>query len=150
VEPELGRGDANLQAKGTAVYKVYGKTLQYSRKSLWLFDERSALRTACVRTVTHPWFDSLSLFVILLNSIVLAMTDWSHINLDPASGDVGKPLTDGSWRNTLLSESESIFTAFFVLEAALKIVAQGFYFGRGTYLKARCTAKNHIRSVAAN
>jgi Ion transport protein len=132
VGPEPGQGDANLQA---SVYKAYGKTLHYSRKSLWLFDERSALRTACVRTVTHPWFDSLSLFVILLNSVVLAMTDWSHIDMDPASPDRGQPLTQGSWRNTLLSESESIFTAFFVLEALLKIVAQGFYLGRGTYLK---------------
>ena len=118
-----------------AVFEVYGKHLVYSKSSLYLFGGENVVRVACVRTVTHPWFDRLILLLILLNSIVLALVDWSVIDEDPNSEDVGEPLAEGSWRNTLLYETEAIFTVLFTVEFVLKVVAQGFVLGRGAYLR---------------
>lgn len=121
--------------KGEAIFEVHGKRLAYSRTSLYLFGEGSRVRLACVRTVAHPWFDRLVLLLILLNSIVLALVDWSVIDEDPSSEDVGEPIAEGSWRNTLFYETEIIFTIMFALEFVLKATAQGFILGRGAYLR---------------
>ncbi|CAN0277135.1 unnamed protein product [Pylaiella littoralis] len=118
-----------------AVFKACGKTFKYAKTSLYVFDELNPIRVACVKTIAHPWFDRFILFLILLNSFVLALTDWSVIDDDPESPDVGEPIDEGSWRNALLFESEAVFTAFFTLEFVLKVVAQGFYIGRGSYLR---------------
>ena len=118
-----------------AVFEFHGKRLVYSKTSLFLFDERSRARAACVRVVTHPWFDRLVLLVILLNSVVLALVDWSVVDEDPGSEQVGEPVAEGSWRNALLYRTEGAFTALFSLEFALKVVAQGFVLGRGAYMR---------------
>lgn len=122
-------------AAEAAVFEFHGKRLVYSKTSLFLFDEKSRVRRACVRTVTNPWFDRLVLLLILLNSVVLALVDWSLVDEDPSSTNVGEPVAKGSWRNTLLYETEPFFTALFALEFALKVVAQGFVLGRGAYLR---------------
>lgn len=129
------RSRTSDSGKGQAVFEVHGKHLVYSRVSLYIFDEGSRVRQACVHTVAHPWFDRLVLLLILLNSIVLALVDWRVIDEDPSSDDVGEPLADGSWRNTLLYETEIFFTVLFALEFVLKVVAQGFVLGRGAYLR---------------
>lgn len=118
-----------------AVFKACGKTFKYAKTSLYVFNELNPIRVACVKTIAHPWFDRFILFLIVLNSFVLALTDWSVIDDDPNSPDVGEPIDEGSWRNALLFESEAVFTAFFTLEFVLKVVAQGFYLGRGSYLR---------------
>ncbi|CAM9295776.1 unnamed protein product, partial [Hapterophycus canaliculatus] len=118
-----------------AVFKASGKTFKYAKTSLYVFDELNPVRVACVKTIAHPWFDRFILFLIILNSFVLALTDWSVIDDDPNSPDVGEPIAEGSWRNTLLFGSEAVFTAFFTLEFVLKVIAQGFYLGRGSYLR---------------
>lgn len=122
-------------SKGEAAFEVYGKRLVYSRTSLYVFGEENRVRQACVKAVAHPWFDRLILLLILLNSIVLALVDWSVINEDPTSENVGEPIAEGSWRNTLLYETEIIFTVLFTLEFVLKVIAQGFVLGRGAYLR---------------
>eukprot|EP00752_Nemacystus_decipiens_P001936 g1865.t1 len=118
-----------------AVFEVHGNRLVYSRSSLYLFGQGSRVRLACVQTAAHPWFERLVLLLILLNSIVLALVDWSAIDEDPSSEDVGEPIAEGSWRNTLLYETEIFFTVMFALEFVLKVIAQGFVFGRGAYLR---------------
>ncbi|CAM9453078.1 unnamed protein product, partial [Discosporangium mesarthrocarpum] len=132
-----------------AVFKACGKTFKYAKTSLYIFDELNFIRVACVKITAHPWFDRFILFLILLNSIVLALTEWSVIDDDPTSANVGDPVADGSWRNTLLFESETIFTAFFTLEFILKVIAQGFYVGHGTYLRDSWNILDFIVVVTA-
>jgi len=88
-----------------------------------------------IRLITSVWFDRLILFVILANSIVLGLTDHSHIDKDPSSENYGNPMNAGSWRNTVSSTANNAFTYVFAAEMALKIVAMGFVIGEGTYLK---------------
>lgn len=135
--PREGRDsdDSFVEENEGAVFEFYGKTLNYSKTSLFLFDQGNPFRVICVRIVAHPWFDRFILLLIALNSLVLALTDWSVIDKDPTSDEVGEPIAEGSWRNTLLYESEIVFTSFFTLEFALKVVAQGFYLKPGAYLR---------------
>ena len=43
----------------------------------------------------------------------------------------------GEWRNTFMYQANEFCTWFFTVECMLKIVAQGFYFAPGTYLKGK-------------
>lgn len=109
-----------------------------------------------------PWFERLILTLIVVNTVFLGMQDFSHIvsgdrlskkfsavllphqvfaafsvpqETDPMSPSVGLPVREGSWRNQLVLGSDVVFTAFFALEALIKIVAMGFYWGDGAYLR---------------
>ncbi|CAB1112699.1 unnamed protein product [Ectocarpus sp. CCAP 1310/34] len=144
-----GTREANNNMKNEAVYDFYGKHLVYPKSSLYLFSEKSRVRVAFVKLVAHPWFDRFILLVIALNSIVLALTDWTRIDEDPSSEHVGEPIAEGSWRNTLLYETESMFTAIFTLEFVLKVVSQGFIFGHGAYLRDAWNVLDFVVVVTA-
>lgn len=132
-----------------AVFEVYGKTLHYSKNSLFIFGQDNPLRVRVVKIVAHPWFDRFILFLILVNSAVLALTDWSVIDEDPASSTVGEPSQVGSWRNKLLYRSEPVFTAFFTIEFVLKVIAQGFCLQQGSYLRNAWNVLDFIVVVTA-
>lgn len=132
-----------------AVFEVYGKTLHYSKNSLFILGQDNPLRVRVVKIVAHPWFDRFILFLILVNSVVLALTDWSVIDEDPASSTVGEPSQAGSWRNKLLFRSEPIFTAFFTTEFVLKVIAQGFCLEQGSYLRNAWNILDFIVVVTA-
>jgi len=55
------------RGKSEAVFEVHGKRLVCSRSSLYLFGQESRVRRACVRIVTHPWFERLVLLLILFS-----------------------------------------------------------------------------------
>lgn len=64
----------------------------------------------------------------MLNSIVLALSDYGNVDSD------GFLDTSGSWRNLLVERSEPVFTGIFTAEMVLKIVAMGFFWDKGSYL----------------
>lgn len=64
-------------------------------------------------------FDDFILLCIILNSILLATYDYKN----PSS----------EWNKTLETLG-IVFTAIFIIEAIVKTVAQGFYFGSYSYL----------------
>ena len=88
------------------------------------------LRIQCIvkKIITNPWFDRIGIAVILLNSIILAMIDYSVVDND------GNPIEKGSWRNTLAAKSDIYFIIYFTIEMVLKVVAQGFYGGDSSYM----------------
>lgn len=69
------------------------------------------------------WFERFIIFVILLNTIFLALQDYSfrQTGSDPPA----------SWTDSI----EYLFTSVFIVEFILKIVAMGFVMGRNTYLR---------------
>ena len=67
-------------------------------------------------------FDLAIIFLIILNSIFLGMQDYVNPEAD-------------IWRNNLVLISEPFFTSIFTLEAVLKIIAMGFIFESGCYLR---------------
>lgn len=72
--------------------------------------------------VEWPWFERAIIFLILLNSIFLGIMDYVNPTAD-------------IWRNHIVHISEPIFTTIFTLEAATKIIAMGFIFEQGCYLR---------------
>jgi len=65
--------------------------------------------------------------LIVANSIVLALTNYSKVNAD-GTLDTRDPL------NRAVEESEPVFTTLFTLEMVLKIIAMGFIWEKGSYL----------------
>jgi len=85
--------------------------------------------------ITSVWFDRFILAIIISNTIVLGLPDYSHVDKNPASAEYGNPVNYGSWRNTISFQANKAFTYVFTAEMACKIIAMGFVFGEGAYLK---------------
>jgi hypothetical protein len=101
--------------------------------------------------VTWNWFDRFVLALILLNTLCMALTDYSVVDaatLEPAAFGVASACsapstlaggcahdTSYSFPNHLNEVAEHVFTALFVVELALKTLAMGFCVGPGTYLQ---------------
>ena len=95
---------------------------EYAKKSIYWLDRENKVRTFCIRIVKHPIFDLIIICLIILNSLLLAIYDYEH----PSKKSV---------RNNIVNYLEPVFTIAFTIEWVLKIIAMGFVFGKGTYLK---------------
>jgi hypothetical protein len=84
--------------------------------------EPKKIRKWFLKIITSPWFERVSMFVIILNCITLGMY---------------KPCEDQpkctSTRCFILEYIDHAIYAFFVIEMIIKILAMGFI-GRNTYL----------------
>ena len=85
----------------------------------------------CLKTIQKEAFEKFIVLVIVLNSIVLALADYNHVD---SSGNL---VAKNSWRNTLLLESEVYFTVVFTVECVIKITALGFYGSPQAYCSDR-------------
>uniref|UniRef100_A0A3B5BNM1 Voltage-dependent T-type calcium channel subunit alpha n=1 Tax=Stegastes partitus TaxID=144197 RepID=A0A3B5BNM1_9TELE len=90
--------------------------------SLYLFPPDSRFRILCNQIITHKMFDHIVLVIIFLNCITIAM-ERPHID-------------SGSAERIFLTLSNYIFTAIFVVEMTVKIVALGWCFGDKAYLRS--------------
>lgn len=90
--------------------------------SLYLFPPESRFRFVCNKIITHKMFDHVVLVIIFLNCITIAM---ERPRIDP-----------GSAERIFLTLSNYIFTAIFVTEMFVKIVALGWCFGDKSYLRS--------------
>lgn len=114
---------------------------QYSKRSVFLFDETNAFRKAVVWLVEWRYFDAFILCIIIANSIILGLADFGHVN------EKGE-LADTSWRNRLIDNSEMAFTVLFSIEALLKIISMGFVLSPNTYLRDGWNVLDFIVVVA--
>lgn len=77
----------------------------------------------------------------MANSGILGIYDFSVVDdeLNPTSTGVkyvnGELVPAYSLRNHVAQVSETPFTVIFTVESAVRIVAMGFMFGKGSYLK---------------
>ncbi|XP_044760613.1 voltage-dependent T-type calcium channel subunit alpha-1H isoform X2 [Coccinella septempunctata] len=78
-------------------------------------------RSWCLALISNPWFERVSMMVILLNCITLGM-------YQPCVDDKCK-----SNRCKILQVFDDFIFAFFSLEMTIKMIAMGVY-GRGSYL----------------
>ncbi|XP_037133198.1 voltage-dependent T-type calcium channel subunit alpha-1G isoform X8 [Syngnathus acus] len=90
--------------------------------SLYLFSPESRFRFACKKIIDHKMFDHVVLVIIFLNCITIAM---ERPRIDPTSAE-----------RIFLTLSNYIFTAIFVTEMTIKIVALGWCFGHKAYLRS--------------
>jgi hypothetical protein len=103
--------------------------VQYSPKACFVFDEDNAIRKTCVWIINHWMFDVVILTLIVVNSLFLAMQDYSKIDNE------GEFITENCWRNAVGANAGLFFTIAFTVEMLLKMVGMGIIMDRGTYLR---------------
>ncbi|XP_029783218.1 voltage-dependent T-type calcium channel subunit alpha-1G isoform X21 [Suricata suricatta] len=90
--------------------------------SAYVFSPQSRFRLLCHRIITHKMFDHVVLVIIFLNCITIAM---ERPKIDPHSAE-----------RIFLTLSNYIFTAVFLAEMTVKVVALGWCFGEQAYLRS--------------
>uniref|UniRef100_A0A8C9SK64 Voltage-dependent L-type calcium channel subunit alpha n=1 Tax=Scleropages formosus TaxID=113540 RepID=A0A8C9SK64_SCLFO len=91
-------------------------------RSLFVFTLRNRFRRTCINIVEWKPFEIIILLTIFANCVALAVF-------------LPMPEEDSNSRNSQLESLESIFLIIFTLECFLKIVAYGFLFHEGAYLR---------------
>lgn len=92
------------------------------RRSLCLFNANSKLRHFCIMASNNRYFENLILVIIFLNSITLAMNRYDD------------PFNRTRW-NQVLNICNIVWTWIFFAEAAVKIIANGFFMSKNAYLR---------------
>lgn len=113
----------------------------YSTKSLGFLALDNPLRMKLIQLIEWKPFDYFILVVILWNSVMLAMTDYSVVSattFEPSSNgvstsDMTQPAT--SLFNLAGESVEIIFSVVFTIECIVKILAMGFISSKGCYLR---------------
>uniref|UniRef100_A0A8D0GI26 Calcium voltage-gated channel subunit alpha1 H n=1 Tax=Sphenodon punctatus TaxID=8508 RepID=A0A8D0GI26_SPHPU len=90
--------------------------------SLYLFSPQNRVRATCQKVIAHKMFDHVVLVFIFLNCITIAL---ERPDINPNSTE-----------RIFLSVSNYIFTAIFVAEMMVKVVALGFFSGENAYLQS--------------
>ncbi|XP_044089982.1 voltage-dependent T-type calcium channel subunit alpha-1H isoform X3 [Neovison vison] len=90
--------------------------------ALYLFSPQNRFRVTCQKIIAHKMFDHVVLVFIFLNCITIAL---ERPDIDP-----------GSTERVFLSVSNYIFTAIFVAEMMVKVVALGLVSGGHAYLQS--------------
>ena len=106
----------------TGVFVLKHKTVYYDKRSLFCFSSNNSIRKFLVRLIEKTWFDYSVLGVIMLNSLCLALYDYSDRD-------------DESTMNKTITILGQIFTVLFLLEAISKILAMGFISHKNSYLR---------------
>ncbi|XP_053231734.1 voltage-dependent T-type calcium channel subunit alpha-1G isoform X4 [Podarcis raffonei] len=90
--------------------------------SIYIFAPQSKFRVICNKIITHKMFDHVVLVIIFLNCITIAM---ERPKIEPHSAE-----------RIFLTLSNYIFTAIFLAEMTIKVVALGLCFGEKAYLRS--------------
>ncbi|KAJ6660386.1 hypothetical protein lerEdw1_017809 [Lerista edwardsae] len=90
--------------------------------SVYIFAPQSKFRLICNKIITHKMFDHVVLVIIFLNCITIAM---ERPKIEPHSAE-----------RIFLTLSNYIFTAIFLAEMTIKVVALGLCFGEKAYLRS--------------
>ncbi|ETE71106.1 Voltage-dependent T-type calcium channel subunit alpha-1G, partial [Ophiophagus hannah] len=90
--------------------------------SVYIFAPQSKFRVICNKIISHKMFDHIVLVIIFLNCITIAM---ERPKIEPHSAE-----------RIFLTLSNYIFTAVFLAEMTIKVVALGLCFGEKAYLQS--------------
>ncbi|XP_072230270.1 voltage-dependent T-type calcium channel subunit alpha-1G isoform X3 [Leuresthes tenuis] len=125
-EDDNAEEEANLGRFARMLHWLEKKQPEWCRQrdtwSLYLFPPESRFRIVCNKIINHKMFDHIVLVIIFLNCITIAM---ERPRIDPTSAE-----------RIFLTLSNYIFTAIFVTEMTVKIVALGWFFGDKAYLRS--------------
>ncbi|CAM9345432.1 unnamed protein product, partial [Laminaria digitata] len=91
-------------------------------RALFLIGPKNPIRRRCSAVVTNPGFDRFTLVLIGMSSVALALDNPLR---NPDSG-----------LSAFLDQSEVVLTVLFSVEMALKVLAHGFLFMPGAYLRS--------------
>ena len=115
----LGRSSSGASGGSKKTYEEMCEGLP--PRSLLMLSLNNPIRKGAVMVVKNRNFDRAVLLLIVINCVFLAM-DSKQVGFEESS--VGK----------IVGWTENIFTAAYVLEMILKIIAMGFWWDAGSYL----------------
>lgn len=95
----------------------------HCQKSYYIFSKTNPIRITCYKIVSHPRFETVTLTIIIVNSIKLV---WDTYLLDMPNDSIQKIISD---------IADYLFTSLFCTELILKSVSMGFFSSKGSYLK---------------
>lgn len=97
----------------------------YSKTSLFCLTDENFLRKGLVWLATWKWFDAFVTLAIVLNSIMLATSDY-EIRLNPDHVSTWTPIQE---------QIDLVFSIIFIIECTIKVSAMGFVFHKYSYLR---------------
>ncbi|CAF3665036.1 unnamed protein product, partial [Rotaria sp. Silwood1] len=100
----------------------------FVEKVFYCLKQTTSPRYQCLQLITWPWFERISMLIILLNCITLGM----YQPCEHHSDEQGSKTCDTTRCHWLHAIDHFIF-AFFTIEMCIKMIAMGI-FGQGTYL----------------
>jgi hypothetical protein len=118
---------SSLLVRLLTLRSMYPLVRQFEENSLFLLSSENRFRIVVVKIFVHQNFESFIMFIIILNAILFAQADYSHID----SGN--NLISEGSFRNTILAVTNLPFLVIFTIECVLKGIGMGI-FGRHGYL----------------
>ena len=68
--------EVNSDEKNSGIFETHGKKRMYSKTSLFCLRDTNTMRKTFVWLATWKWFDAFITLAIVLNSIMLATTDY--------------------------------------------------------------------------
>jgi hypothetical protein len=95
----------------------------FIEKSFYCLGQRTPPRYQCLKLISWPWFERLSMLIILLNCITLGMYQPCAHHTDKCSTALC------IW----LEAIDYLILGFFTIEMCIKMLAMGI-FGKGSYL----------------
>jgi hypothetical protein len=108
------------ERRGQAVFIASnGKMHYYAPYAMGFLSMENPIRQMAMRSITNRWFDRAILLCIMVNSLIMALEDYSVID------DEYEPIGENSWRNSLADNTEMFFVVAFTLEMVFKIVGMG-------------------------
>jgi hypothetical protein len=113
----MNKGDSK-----DSYFKIHGKNYFLDYESLYIFTKAHKLRLLSLYIVEWFLFEKFIMLSIFLNSIVLALHDYSDLD-------------NSSKHNKVLTFIGDVFTIIFIVESVLKIVSFGFVLHRNAYLR---------------
>jgi hypothetical protein len=72
--------DAISRVKNDRQFYVHGKYVSFSKNSLAIFDNKTKIRFFLVWVVTSKWFERFIISLILFNSALLGIKDYTDEN----------------------------------------------------------------------
>ena len=99
--------------------------MKFSKNSLFCLGPSNKFRYVFVWIITWNWFDSFIIIAILLNSVMLASTDYQK-RLEPSYESEWTPIQE---------QIDLVFSIIFIIECVFKVVAMGFVLGPKSYLR---------------
>eukprot|EP00347_Sterkiella_histriomuscorum_P011811 403371009 len=115
------KSQKNQRLNGTIASIKQSKKV-YDKRSLYIFSLKNPLRRLVLKILEHKAFEYFILSLILINSLALAMFDYSDRD----------SITQ---YNNILEQLGVVLTYLFTAECVLKIIGLGFFVGKNSYLR---------------
>ncbi|XP_029382811.1 voltage-dependent T-type calcium channel subunit alpha-1H-like [Echeneis naucrates] len=121
-ESSLSQNEENNVEKINSAQTLQHWCRKHRDWSFFVLSPQNRFRIVCQRLISHSVFDHLILLLILLSCVTLAL---ERPEIDPRSME-----------RQILSISNYIFSAIFLVEMLIKVVAKGFVYGDNSYCQS--------------